>query len=78
MAFADTVSVQFWPEVDAHPVHEPKLFPLAVAGAVNVTLVPETYVRLSGLDPLESPCESVGVALMATPLAGFVVATARV
>ena len=71
-------TVQLWPEVETHPVHEPKLFPPAVAGAVSVTLVPETYVRLSGLDPLESPCESDGDALTATPLAGFVVATVRV
>jgi hypothetical protein len=36
------VTVQLWPEVCVHPVHEPKLFPPAVAGAVNVTLVPES------------------------------------
>jgi hypothetical protein len=70
--------VQLWPEVDKHPVHVPKLFPLTVAGAVSVTLVPETYVKLSGLDPFESPRVSSGDALIATPLAGFVVATVRV
>jgi hypothetical protein len=41
VVFADIVTVQLCPEVDAHPIHDAKLFPLAVAGAVSVTLVPE-------------------------------------
>jgi hypothetical protein len=60
-----------------HPLHEENGFPLAVVGAVRVTAVPESYVRVKLVVPFPSLLTSLGVTDIATPLAGLVELTVR-
>jgi hypothetical protein len=55
-----------------HPVHEENGFPLTVAGAVRVTAVPESYVRVKLVVPFPAPVTSLGETVIATPLEGLV------
>jgi hypothetical protein len=55
-----------------HPLHEEKVFPLAVAGAVRVTAAPESYVRVKLVVPFPSLLTSLGETVIATPLEGLV------
>jgi hypothetical protein len=66
------VTVQVSVLAVVHPVHAEKGFPLAVAGAVSVTEVPESYVRVKLVVPLPLPLTSLGVTVIATPLEGLV------
>jgi hypothetical protein len=61
----------------AHPLHEANGFPLAVAGAVRVTVAPESYVRVKLVVPFPAPLTSLGETVMATPLEGLVEFTVR-
>jgi hypothetical protein len=60
-----------------HPVHEEKGFPLAVAGAVRVTAIPESYVRVKLVVPFPWPLTSLGETVIVTPLEGLVEFTVR-
>jgi hypothetical protein len=60
-----------------HPLHEENGFPLAVVGAVRVTAVPESYVRVKLVVPLPALLLSLGVTEIATPLEGLVEFTVR-
>jgi hypothetical protein len=60
-----------------HPLHEANGFPLAVAGAVRVTAVPESYVRVKLVEPFPAPVTSLGETVIATPLEGLVEFTVR-
>jgi hypothetical protein len=55
-----------------HPLHEENGFPLTVAGAVRVTVAPESYVRVKLVVPFPSPLTSLGETVIATPLEGLV------
>jgi hypothetical protein len=66
------VTVQVTVLALVHPLHEEKAFPLAVAGAVRVTAVPESYVRVKLVVPFPSPLTSLGETVIATPLEGLV------
>jgi hypothetical protein len=55
-----------------HPLHEEKVFPLAVTGAVRVTVAPESYVRVKLVVPFPAPLASLGETVMGTPLEGLV------
>ena len=46
-----TVTVQFAPETEVHPDHEPKLLLLAVAGAPKIIVVPELSVNVKAVVP---------------------------
>jgi hypothetical protein len=63
--------------VPLHPVHPESGFPLAVAGAVRVTVAPESYVRVKLVEPFPAPLTSVGETVIATPLEGLVESTVR-
>ena len=63
------------PLVLVHPVHDEKAFPPAVPGAVNVTVVPELYVRAKLVVPFPELLLSAGDTAIATPLAGFAEST---
>jgi len=60
-----------------HPFHEENGFApeLAVAGAVRVTVVPESYVRVKLVAPFPLPVASLGDTVIATPLEGLVEST---
>jgi hypothetical protein len=60
-----------------HPDQEEKLFPLAVVGAVKVTAVPESYVRVKLVVPFPLLLTSLGETVIATPLEGLVESTVR-
>jgi hypothetical protein len=60
------------------PVHEEKLLPPEVAGAVSVTDVPELYVSVKLVVPVVLPPLSAGEAPIATPLTGLVEFTVKV
>jgi hypothetical protein len=64
------VTVQLLPVVDVHPVQDEKTFPLAVAGAVSVTVVPPWYRRVKLAEPLPLPFKSDGDTLSVTPVEG--------
>jgi hypothetical protein len=70
LAFSVTVQVTVLAVVQ--PVHEEKVLPLAVDGAVSVTELPESYVRVKLVVPLVELLLSAGVTPMDTPLDGFV------
>jgi hypothetical protein len=70
VVFATTVTVQLVVLVRSHPLQLWKLFPLAVLGAVSVTVVPELYVSANDVLPEVLPLLSAGEAVTATPLAG--------
>ncbi len=55
-----------------HPLHEEKGFPLAVAGAVRVTVVPVVYVRVKLVVPFPALLMSLGETVIPTPLEGLV------
>jgi hypothetical protein len=55
-----------------HPLHAEKGFPLAVAGAVRVTVAPESYVRVKLVLPFPALLTSLGETVIATPLEGLV------
>jgi hypothetical protein len=55
-----------------HPLHEANGFPLAVVGAVRVTLVPESYVRVKVVVPVPASLMSLGETVIVTPLEGLV------
>jgi hypothetical protein len=63
--------------VDVQPVHEEKVLPPELAGAVKVTVVPELYVRVKLVEPLAALLLSAGETVMATPLAGSTESTVR-
>jgi hypothetical protein len=63
--------------VPLHPVHPESGFPLAVAGAVRVTAIPESYVRVKPVVPFPWPLTSLGETVIATPLEGLVEFTVR-
>jgi hypothetical protein len=69
--------VQVIPDVEVHPLQEVNALVPEVAGAVNVALVPATYVRAKLVLPLPLPLMSAGETPIATPLAGFVELTVR-
>ena len=57
--------------VDVHPpLHEEKAFPPDVVGAVSVTDVPASYVRVKLVLPFATLLISAGETVIATPLAG--------
>jgi hypothetical protein len=60
-----------------HPVQELKVFPLAVAGAVNVNTVLLLYVRVNWVEPPPCPLLSLGLNVIDTPLVGFVEVTVK-
>jgi hypothetical protein len=60
-----------------HPLHEENGFPLAVDGAVRVTAVPESYVRVKLVVPFPWPLASLGETVIPTPLEGLVESTVR-
>jgi hypothetical protein len=66
------VTLQVAVLVVVHPLHEEKGFPLAVAGAVRVTAVPESYVRVKLVVPFPALLRSLGETVIATPLEGLV------
>ncbi len=51
-------------------VHLMKYLPLSSEGAVNVTSVPESYVRVKLVSPSLFPFLSEGIAVMPTPVSG--------
>jgi hypothetical protein len=53
-----------------HPLQEEKVLVPMDVGAVSVTAVPALYVRVKLVEPLPAPLLSLGVTVMATPLAG--------
>jgi hypothetical protein len=71
------VTLQVTVLVLLHPLHAEKGFPLAVAGAVKVTAVPESYVRWKLVLPFPLLLTSLGETVMATPLEGLVESTVR-
>jgi hypothetical protein len=65
------VTLQTVPSALSHPLHELKLLPPAVAGAVTLTVVPFLYARFIGVAPFPTPLLSFGDMTIETPLAGF-------
>jgi hypothetical protein len=55
-----------------HPLHEENGLPFTVAGAVRVTAVPESYVRVKLVVPFPAPLTSLGETVIDTPLEGLV------
>ena len=82
MAVTVMLAVRFTVHVvlaaEVQPAQEEKLLELAVLGAVSVTEVPESYVRVKLVLPLPRPELSAGETLIATPLAGVVEFTVSV
>jgi hypothetical protein len=72
-----TVTLQVTVLAVVHPVQEENGFPLAVAGAVRVTAVPESYVRVKLVEPFPAPLTSLGETAIAAPLEGLVEFTVR-
>jgi hypothetical protein len=70
-----SVTVQVTVLALVHPLHEEKAFPLAVAGAVRVTVAPASYVRVKLVVPFPLLLTSLGESVIATPLAGLVEST---
>jgi hypothetical protein len=61
--------------VPLQPLHEENAFPLAVAGAVRVTVASESYVRVKLVVPFPLLLTSLGETVIATPLEGLVEST---
>jgi hypothetical protein len=78
VVFAVKVTLHVVPVLVVQPLHEENVSVPDVAGAVSITAVPELYIRLNSVVPLELPLLSAGEAEMATPADGFVEATLSV
>jgi hypothetical protein len=64
------LTVQVVPLALVQPVQEENVFVPEVAGAVSVTVAPESYVRVNEVLPDVLPFTSAGETPIATPLAG--------
>jgi hypothetical protein len=71
----ETVTVQFAPDTEVQPDHELKLLLLAVAGAPKIIVVPALSVTENVVVPVASKAVAALPYEMATPLAGFELAT---
>jgi hypothetical protein len=69
------VTVQVTVLALVHPLHAENGFPLAVAGAVRVTVAPVSYMRVKLVVPFPSLLTSLGETAIATPLEGLVEST---
>jgi hypothetical protein len=75
VVFAFSVTLQVSVLAVVHPVHALKVSLPEAAGAVKVTAVPASYIRVKLAVPFPEPLLSAGVTAIATPVAGSAVFT---